>query len=359
MSERLPGELPGATDGDCGVSVTIYDVAARAGVSIATVSHALNRPDLVSEPTRQRVLAVADQMEFRPRGRGGVRKASGLIKRVAVAGPFTRHPTYLQRLLGVTRAAAADYIDIITVDVQDTPDVPVLYSLPVRSRIDGLIIMGAEPSSELAESLASRRIPTVLLDQCSTSYTSVTVDDEEGGRLVAAHLLALGCRKMVFVSPPPVDNALVTSGELRLKGFANAMTEAGIVDTQWLAADGTFEGGREAAQELAEGPLPDAVFGLHDVVAAGLAAGFASRGVQVPADVRLVGYDDVDIAAMFDLTTVRQPFTQSGVLAMDALRSRINDPERPLTHVRLLPTLVVRSSTQLRPQSSPATPVTT
>ncbi|MDR1354675.1 MAG: LacI family transcriptional regulator [Propionibacteriaceae bacterium] len=325
-------------------SVTIYDVAARAGVSIATVSHALNRPDLVSEPTRQRVLATADELGFRARGRS--RRLGGPIKRVGAVGPFTRYPTYRQRLLGVIRAAAADYIDIITVDASDDSDMPVLETLPVRSRIDGLIIMGAEPSAELASNLIGRRIPIVLLDKCSSRFTSVIIDDEAGGALAAKHLLSMGCRSVVFVSPPPVNNSLITSGELRLRGFTQAMTDAGLPhETTWLRAEDAFEGGLEAARELATGQLPDAVFGMHDVIAAGVMAGFISCGVRVPEDVRVIGYDDVDVAKMFNLTTVQQPFMQSGVLAMDSLRSLINDPERPLSHVRLLPSLVTRTST--------------
>jgi LacI family transcriptional regulator len=345
---------PGGPEGPA-ANVTIYEVAARAGVSIATVSHAFNRPDRVSESTRRRVLASADQLGFQPRGRSLAGHSAPTVKRVAVVGPMARHDTYAQRLLGIMRQAQADFIDIVAVDNSETPTPLVVDALPVRSRIDGLIVMGGAPSDELAENLASRRIRTLLLDRTAPGFPSVTVDDQAGGRMVAEHLLGLGCRSAVLVSQPPAGKAPVTSGELRFRAFAQTLREAGAPEqVGWSVAADTFEGGREAARSLAEGELPDAVFAVHDRVAAGLVAQFAALGVRVPEQVTVVGYDDVEIAAWYGLTTVRQPFAQSGAVALQTLRAHVLDPGLPLASVVLQPTLVPRASTVGAPEGEEA-----
>ncbi|MDR2378769.1 MAG: LacI family transcriptional regulator [Bifidobacteriaceae bacterium] len=331
-------------------NATIYDVAARAGVSIATVSHALNRPGRVAEPTRRRVLAAADQLGFRPVRRGGKAKPGGGPKRIAAIGPLSLHDTYLPRLLGIARQAAADFIDVVTIDVAAVDnwgaEPHTLDRLPLRGRADGIIVMGAEPSAGLADNLQARGIATVLLDWASERFSNVQVDDDLGGRLVAKHLTDLGCKTFALVSPAPAKNDLVTSGERRFRGFTRALRQLGLrQEPSWVITQPGFEGGRAAARALADGDLPDAVFGLHDRVAAGLMAGFASMGLRVPDDVRVAGYDDVEFAGYFDLTTVSQPFLQSGVVAMQTLRAQIVDPERPLAHIMLQPALIVRGST--------------
>ncbi|MDR1387838.1 MAG: LacI family transcriptional regulator [Propionibacteriaceae bacterium] len=339
-ADSEPGPLVGPP-----AAVTIYDVAARVGVSISTVSHALNRPDRVSEQTRQRVLATADALGFRPRGRGKAARGESLVKRIAVVGPLSRHPSSIERLLGVLQRAEANLIDVVVLD-RPADDALVLDSLRLRSRVDGVIMIGVEPSEAICQHLLDRRISTVLVDRASSRFSSVTVDDEAGGRMVAEHLLSLGCRRTTFVSPPPSQNALVTSGELRLRGFAQTLRQAGVADeVSWAVAEESFEGGREAARQLAQGSLPDAIFGLHDQVAGGVAVGLRELGLRLPQDVRLVGYDDIEIAALTDLTTVRQPFRQSGAVALDTLRTQILDPERPTVRVTLDPQLVVRGST--------------
>lgn len=327
---------------------TIYDVAARAGVSIATVSHALNRPERVSEATRQRVLDSAALLGFVPRGRGrGSRVRS--LRRVGVSAPFDAHPTYVSRLMGVLDVLAPK-VDVLVVDDSRGPGAPEIDRIALHSPVDGLVIMGSEPTPRLADELDQAGIPVVVLDRPTSRYTNVTVSDETGGRLVADHLLGAGVHRPAWVSPAPVTGTHVTNGELRLRGFTQQLRDHGHdQEVAWIVCvDDSFEAGRSAALELTSDgagvPLPDAAFVLHDVLAAGFVAGLRQNGIRVPEDIRVVGYDDVQASELFDLTTVRQPFRESGATAADALRVLHDHPGRPPARISLDPELVLRGS---------------
>ena len=343
MSEKVEPQAAAEQDA---AAVTIYEVAERAGVSIATVSHALNRPERVAETTRRRVLETAEELGFVPRGRG---KATRALRRIVATGPFTDYPSYVARLLGVLDEAAPQ-TDVIVVDDSPGSDEPVIDSIAARGPFDGAILMGAEPTDRLARELEDAGVPVVLLDRPSQRFASVAVGDEAGGALVADHLLDTGASTFGWVSQAPASGEVVTNGELRLRGFVQRLRERGVTgDVPWTICDDSFDGGRAAAGAIAAArPAPDAVFALHDMIAAGLVAGFREVGLRVPEDVRVVGYDDVEVAALFSLTTVRQPFRESGRAAVEMLRALRAEPHRPITHVTLMPELVVRSSTGAR-----------
>lgn len=343
MNEKADARAEAEQDAS---AVTIYQVAARAGVSIATVSHAINRPERVAETTRRRILETAEELGFVPRGRG---KATQSLRRIVACGPFSDHPSYVPRLLGVLDKAAPQ-TDVIVVDDSPGSGEPTIDSIAARGPFDGAILMGAEPTERLARELEDAGVPVVLLDRPSQRFASVAVGDEAGGALVADHLLGAGATSFGWVSQAPASGEIVTNGELRLRGFVQRLRERGVTgDVPWTICDDSFDGGRAAAAAIAAAEAaPDAVFALHDVIAAGLVAGFREVGLRVPEDVRVVGYDDVEVASLFSLTTVRQPFRESGRVAVETLRALRADPRRPITHVTLMPELVVRSSTGAR-----------
>lgn len=329
--------------------VTIYQVAERVGVSISTVSQALNRPERVAESTRRRVLDTAAEMGFSARRRTASPRK---LHRIGVCAPFSRHPTFLQRLTGLLSAATG--IDVITCDIA-IDGLPQLDSLPIEGPVDGVVVMGLHPGPKLLTTLRKAGTSLVLVDQFSSEHTCVTVDDEVGGTLLAEHFWDLGARRVTWVSttPPPID--LVTTGERRLRGFVNALrAHDPTAEVGWTICDETIAGGREAAAEIAGAPLPDAILAAHDVIAAGLVTGLEDHGIRVPDDVIVGGYDDTDLAEAFRLTTVRQPFAETGIAALDALRNQYEHPNRPAMHISLLPQLVVRSTTT--PSEKPSTP---
>lgn len=325
--------------------VTIYEVAERAGVSVATVSKALNRPDMVAAATRTRVLQMVDELGFTPGAAAGSRTGAG---RVGVVAPISAYQSYLARIVGVVAVCGVRQIEVSVFD--DDGRAPLgaqLAALAAPGRLDGLMVMGTAPDDETTDLLLRRGLPTVLLDATAPSFTSVMIDDEFGGRLIAAHLESAGARSILCAGPAPPDSTHITSGERRMHGLRAGFDDyGGEHSIEWLVCPDTVEGGRGAADDIARlHPEADAVVAVHDVLAAGIVAGLRGLGIGVPGDVAVVGYDDGDVASALDITTVRQPLEQSGIAAAKALLELLDQPDAPRQHIRILPELVVRSTT--------------
>lgn len=163
---------------------TIYEVAARAGVSISTVSLAINHPARVSAKTRTLVLEAADELGFVPKERAIARAKAG-VGRIALVAPFSSYPSFAERMVGAMEALGPDGTQLVVFDHEDiaTSDSPLLETLPVRGHVDGIVIMGIPLEDSAAERLAAR-LPTVLIDQKHPLLSSVWVDDFGGGQMV-------------------------------------------------------------------------------------------------------------------------------------------------------------------------------
>jgi DNA-binding LacI/PurR family transcriptional regulator len=329
--------------------VTIYQVAAEAGVSISTVSLTLNRPERVRASTRQQVLEVIDRLGFTPKAEA-VSHARKSIPRLGVMAPFTAYDSYRRRLAGILTESASRTEDIVVFDQVSAAvaAAPMLDSLPVTRRLDGLLIMGLPLEDHLAKRLLQRRLPTVLVDSRRPEFSSVTIDDERGGWLVARHLLERGRDSFAVMSEPQRSGAYVSQGELRRAGFRKAVAEAGLdADAvSFVATKSDLEGGRAAIRHLhAEGRLPSAIFAHEDVLAAGILRECRALGIRVPDDLAVVGFDDGPLAEALDVTTVRQPLETSGRIGVRLLHQALADPEGPVQHITLELELVVRGST--------------
>lgn len=329
--------------------VTIYDVAARAGVSITTVSHTLNRPHKVSPATRRRVLDSIDELEFVPK-ETAVSRARKALGRIGVIAPFTSYPSYGQRLLGVLEGSAAAAVDIVVFDHGSVAEAesPLLSSLPMTGRLDGLLIMGIPLDDGMADRLRRRKLATVLVDSDHASFDTVNVDDDLGGYLLARHLIDRGHRRFAFVSEAQASVDYVSAGHKRLIGIMRALKEAGIGRDaiNWVVTDNDVGGGRNAAGELlALSPRPTAVLAVHDDLAAGVLAGLRDAEVPVPSEMAVVGYDGGQLAEALDLTTVVQPFAETGRLGVALLLAAVAGRAATVQHVLLSPELVAGRTT--------------
>ncbi|CAB4695854.1 unannotated protein [freshwater metagenome] len=331
--------------------VTIYEVAERAGVSIATVSHALNRPEKVNPATRSRVLDAVDELGFTPKA-SAVSLARKGVGRIGVLAAFGGYPTYLQRLVGVMEACREKNIDVVPFDggVDAEGIEPWLSTLPATGRLDGLLIMGDGLDEASAARLVQRRLPTVLVDHLHPDFSCVTVDDEHGGYLLGRHLIDQGYVEagreadLVFAGPTPSTAVLTSPGAKRVSGLVRALAESDIDASAvtLLVTEDDFDGGVAAAQDILTMPrLPRLVVGNHDAVAAGVHLGLSRRGVRVPEQVAVAGYDGVDIGRAIELTTVSQPFAETGRLGAQLLLELMSDPDRARQEIQLSPTLVV------------------
>lgn len=323
---------------------TIYQVAERAGVSISTVSNVLNRPDRVSATTRQRVLAAADELGFVPKSEAVSRARRG-TGRIGVMAPFTSYASYLRRLAGVLRVASEFDVDVVVFDHESAAlaTSPALESMPIHGRLDGLIVMGLEIETEIAQRLVERGLPTVAVDAMSDSFSRVATDDAEGGRLAARHLVAKGHRRIGYLLERQVSD-YESQAVKRLAGFRQVVGEAGgevLVE----ASDNSAGAAKATAGRLLNrADRPTAVMAHHDGLAIGVLQAARERGLGVPDDLAVVGFDDGDLAIAADLTTVRQPFEESGSAALRILLGHLSGTQvRSTTFLDLR--LIARSTT--------------
>lgn len=331
--------------------VTIYDVAHRAGVSISTVSHTLNRPQRVNADTRRRVLAAIDELGYVPKAIA-VAHARKSVGRVGVLAPFTSYGSYTRRLMGVLKEAEAegDATEVVVFDQESAASAmsPLLSSLPVTRRLDGLLIMGLPIDDVLAERLLTQRLPTVLVDSARPELDSITIDDEAAGHLVGQHLLERGHRSFAYVSEAQRSNAYLSPGQRRRAGLRRAIAGAGLDPDAVIEIHTTnnLAGGQDACRRLLdlERP-PEAVFAHQDLLAAGLLTECRKRGVRVPQDLAIVGFDDSDLAEALGITSVRQPLEESGRLGFRQLREVIGDAHAAPRSVTLGVRLISRTTT--------------
>ncbi|MCF1592294.1 LacI family DNA-binding transcriptional regulator [Streptomyces muensis] len=329
-------------------SITIYDVASRAGVSISTVSNVLNKPKRVNADTRGRVLAIIDELGFVPRD-AAISRARRGVGRIGVIAPFTAHESFRRRLIGVLKEASEQGSEVVVWDEASAAATtsPLLSSLPVRRRLDGLLIMGLPVDSAVVDRLIGTNLPAVLVDTSHPRLSSVTVNDITGGYLAARHLLGLGHRHITVVGEQQVSDQYVSQGQRRFAGIERALAEAGLPPSHMerVVAPGTdVSAGRAVVAALwAAGRRPTAFFGHSDELAAGILAELRSLGAETPTGVGVVGYDDGPLAEALRMTSVRQPLEESGRLATRMLYTRIAGPQ-PVGDTVLDPEVIVRGT---------------
>jgi DNA-binding LacI/PurR family transcriptional regulator len=331
--------------------VTIYDVAKTAGVSISTVSLALNSPSRVSTGTRERVYAAVHRLGFQPKAEAIAHARRG-VGRIGVLAPFSSYASFYLRLNGIMHAIDNETMELVIIDHESaaTASAPLLASLPITGRLDGLIIMGMPLDEALSTRPGLREMPIVLVDTTHDAFDVVrTADDVAGGRMVAEHLCALGHTTFAFIGESQRTSHYVSPCEQRLDGYRNALNVRGhnLSDDHVVLVAHDLEAADKPITEFIERlPRPCAVFAHDDLLAAGALRAARATGLDVPRDLAVVGFDDTDLARALDLTSVRQPFHESGTAAVDLLRERLADPTRARRTTTLQLELTVRASTQ-------------
>jgi DNA-binding LacI/PurR family transcriptional regulator len=325
---------------------TIYDVAERAGVSISTVSLALNTPRRVKPQTLERVLTAIDELNFVPKTEAVARARRG-IGRIGVIAPFTTYPTFARRLNGIFRGARDQSCEIVVYD-QESAATSTLASLPLTGRLDGLVVMSLPFSDEVAQRLLDQRITTVLVEVERSGFSSVTIDDTAGGRMAADLFVARGHERFGFIGEAQRSHDYVSQSEARLAGFREALGRHGreLPDANVRLVEHSLAAASGAAVELLDAlEAPDAIFAHDDFLASAVLNVAGKRGLKVPEDLAVIGFDDSDIAEHLGLTSVRQPLEESGELAFETLRAQLANPSRSLQHIMLKLSLVERETT--------------
>jgi DNA-binding LacI/PurR family transcriptional regulator len=326
---------------------TIYDVAKHAGVSITTVSRMLNAPDKVNSKTRDRVLAAIDELSFIPKAEARAR-AMQHTGRIGVISPFFTAPSFIQRLRGVAETLSPENYELViyTVDSNDHFQ-GYLSGLPLTGNLDGLIILSLPVDEDQVHRLIDHGLPTVLIEYPHPKLNCVEIDDVEGGHMAASYLLEKGHRRIAFLGDTDLPEYSIHPVSLRLRGFRRALKEARIKlpDTFVRLAPYSQEQTRKVAKELLNLPEPPtAIFAATDFQALGVLKAARQLGFKVPEQLAVIGFDDLDVAEYFDLTTISQHLDESGRLAVELLLTQIESPSRPPRHVRLPLTLVERQT---------------
>lgn len=334
------------------------EVAEHAGVSVATVSNVLNRPEIVTEATRQRVKAAIEQLGFIRNGtahqlRAGRSNHLGLVV-LDVTNPF-----FTEVARGVEDAAnKAGYV-VILCNSDNAPEKEQRYlHMLQEQRAAGILITPVQSDIAYLEQLSQQHIAVVLLDRPSRAHTlcSVAIDDVLGGELALNHLLELGHRRIAFVSAPL---NLCQYAE-RHQGARRAIQRAGldpddVLSDIFLAVPNALAGEQCVETILSAPDRPTAIFCVNDFLALGLMRGLSLRGVNIPDDIALIGYDDVVFAGMLSpaLTSIRQPKYQLGRAAAELLLHEIGEAEKHQhTQIVYQPELIARNSTMPPPTKS-------
>ena len=329
----------------------IKDVAAAASVSLGTVSNVLNRPHLVSPPTRARVERAMAELGFvRNESARALRAGSSRILAYVMLDPS--NPFFTDVATGIEQVAATADLSVFLCNSGEDADREARYlDLLLEQRVQGVLITPVDAANERLRTLPALGTPVVLVDRVAGAGEgcSVSVDDVLGGELAVTHLLERGHERIAFVGGPD------TLGQVRDRnaGALRALDRAGLPpDRLTVLATGalTVAEGRGAAERLIglpAGRRPTAVFCANDLVALGLLQVCVRLGVTVPGDCAIVGYDDIDFAAAaaVPLTSVRQPRRLLGRTAAELLLEEAINPAHEHRAVRFTPELVARAST--------------
>lgn len=329
-------------------TVTIRDVAKRAGVGIGTVSRVLNESDSVRESTRIKVQAAIEDLNFSP-STVARRLSGGKMMVVGVIVPFFTNASVVRRLQGISSVVAMSEYDLVLFDVENSENRDILLTnIAQRKLVDGLIILSLKPSDGDMERFLQAGVPAVVVDARHPDLSSIYVDNVQGGKLATQHLINLGHRKIGYISDYPDNPFNLSPVNDRRRGYRLALKEKGIPfrEEYYREVGLDSEEARHAAIELLDLPdPPTAIFAYSDTQAIGVLEAARDLDLRVPEDLSVIGYDDIEAAHYLQLTTIRQSLYDSGVkgaqLLLNFMEGSFRDPQE-----LLLPTeLIIREST--------------
>jgi DNA-binding LacI/PurR family transcriptional regulator len=330
---------------------TIYDVAEHAGVSIATVSKVLSGRPYVSGATRERVLQSVNALGYVP-SVAAQSLAGSRTNMIAVVIGYDPHdlfadPNLMQALHGIdSEITDRDFAMLLSCAQPGADHLSAFRRLLGGYRVDGVIVESGL-GDEGVHLLMQRNYPCVIMGYSPLGLPCVHPDDYGGAQVAIRHLLELGHRRIGLIGGPP-SNSYAT--QERLRGCQSALEQAGIAFDESLLTYGSWraESGYEGAKQLMTlDPPPTALFGLNDRQALGAIRWLREHGYRVPEEVSVVGFDDIESAALWEptLTTIRQSPFAIGQRAASMLFALIEDQELETRQVILSTELVVRQST--------------
>jgi LacI family transcriptional regulator len=322
---------------------TIKDVAREAGVSVASVSRALNDKGPVREETRRRIRRVVEKLRYVPHG-----VARSLITRktqtLGVLLPDLFGEFFSELIRGIDLAARQrGYHLIVSGSHGDRAETEAVLRA-MRGRVDGVIVLSPDLDVETLETNLPSGFAAVLLNADGRgAFDSIRIDNFGGALAMVRHLIELGHHRLVFVTGPSRNH----DAQERLRGYRRGMARVSGARPVTVVGDFREEAGYRAAERILRlRPLPSAVFAANDAMAIGLLCAFRERQIRVPEEIALAGFDDIPIARFITppLTTVRVPIADLGARATARLLHTLETGESERRSETVPTTLIARSS---------------
>lgn len=333
------------------MTAKMQDIADKCGVSLTTVARALKNKGEISKETRERILAVARELNYTANVPARI-LAGGKSNIVGLVVADNSNPYYAKMIRGVEDTAKQNGYGLILFNTDETMEQEQkAHQMLIENHVDGILITSVISGSEPLKSLDKHNIPYVLLNRYIEGYTtdSVRSDNELGAYLITSHLCKQGHKRILHIT----GSEDISSVRERLSGYKNALKENGIeFDPDLvLRCDLKLGGGYgcmvEALDEIK--PNPTAIFAYSDLLAIGVMKALKEKGISIPDDIALVGYDNIDYSPFFEpsLTTVDQFAYKIGEQGMKILIEKINQEEKEAwqcQEVIIKPELIIRHS---------------
>ena len=326
---------------------TIREVAKKAGVSSATVSHVANNTRFVSEDVRERVKTAMRELNYRPNAlarslRRGETHTLGLIL------PDSSNPFFAEVGHAIESEAFALGYSVILCNTDNDENKERIYTEVLENKqLDGIIFVGAGENRESISQIVKNGLPLVVVDRemGNLELDTVTTENYQGGLLATQHLISLGHKVIGCITGP----SNITPSADRVTGYRAALQQAGIPIEESLIARGDFHassGYSAALQLLAHNPRPTAIFVCNDIMAIGALRAAAQLSLSVPENIAIVGFDDIELASYTTpaLTTIAQPKQEIGQLAVKLIFERMGNPSLQPRRIILSTQLVIRES---------------
>jgi LacI family transcriptional regulator len=328
------------------MAVTIKDVAQAAGVSVASVSRALNGHENVTDATRQRVVEVATRLRYMPND-----AARSLITRrtrtIGAILPDLHGQFFSELIRGIDLAARTRGFHLLVSSSHGNADEAAAAMRSMQGRVDGLLIMPSQTDAGLLDANLPESLPAVIMNASAghTRHATLSIDNHGGALAMTRHLIACGHQRIAFIAGPPGN----FDADERLCGYRQALAEAGLAhEARVLTGEFTEESGYAAGHQLlADTRRPDAVFAANDMMAIGCLFAFDERDVAIPIDIAVAGFDDIPIARYVTpaLTTVRMRIADLGRSALIRLVAEMEAADSSSNAPQVLPCeVVVRAS---------------
>ena len=326
----------------------IVEIAEKAGVSPATVSRALRGMHHVNERTRKKIIEAAQLLDYPIRSDLLPPSATQRTNTIGVIAPFISRWYFSQALAGVEQALREAGLDLLLYNfAQVDARQRVFQQKKLVGKVDGLIVISLPPTEREFEQILGLGIPVSLLGIASDRCSSVSIDDVKGAELATQHLIDMGHQDIAIMVGQNAFNFNFEVADQRKSGFFKTLEANGITFNPAfeIVADFDSHTSELAMTEfLSRKKLPTAIFCESDEMAFGAIKAIRKKGLRVPEDISIIGYDDHEFAETIGLTTISQPVQFLGQLAASQIMARIEKPESNTASMKVPISLVVRES---------------